>query len=234
MDCCRVHPESLFPPHPSPPNYTHTHTSDRGSYPPLAWTLSTEQLWAQREALATCILWRGDRDTNPTLKLVIDTATFSFFHSKDFSNLFLRFTLCLGRRCGMEQNKSNFFPLQWVLKLIHIYRRSRTGREKCFLLFPWPPQGPMQNVNNVWAYLWALLQGPTTVQCSLEWKWYVQTKRGAQAAHSAASFHLRIANECCLLTWSLQAVSQCLQSVLYWQQASSRKLGVLIAEDDAW
>lgn len=61
-----------------------------------------------------------------------------------------------------------------VPKLIHFYG---TGREKNAFIVLQALQRPMQNVNIVWAYLWALLQGPIAVQCSLEWKWYVQTKK---------------------------------------------------------
>ena len=120
----------------------------------------------------------------------------------------------------MKYNKSKM-----SLKLICFNSKSHTGRAKNAFIVPQSLQTPMQNVNNVWVYLWALLQGPTTVQFSLQWKWYVQTKGGAQVAKSAASFHLRIANEGCLLTWSLQAVSQRLRSVLHWQQASTRETG---------
>lgn len=96
----------------------------------LLWqSLSTEQLWAQWEALATCIVWSGDRETNPTLKLVIDV---SFFHTKDFSNLFLRFTLCLGFRAA--QNKINRrFSNTLGAKAVRFYSR---GRRRCFSPVP--------------------------------------------------------------------------------------------------
>lgn len=183
MDCCWVNPKPSFPP------FAHTHTCIyQWEGQQFSFGRNTKQWTALSPAggfghLHT-LQWKYRYKSNiETIDRHSSISFFRFIENQQF--VFKVYTVLI--RNGITK--------LWALKLIHVYGRSHTGGRNYFIV-PQALQRPMQNVNNVWVYLWALLQGPTTVQCSLEWKWYVQTKRGTQAAHSAASFHLRIANEC--------------------------------------